>query len=134
MTDERRGGRVNHTIQRELGTCIEELSDPRLSPMTSVTGVEVDRDLSMAKVYISVLGTDQERDDTLEALRSAATRLRMEISQRIVIRRMPRLSFFVDSTMQTGADMDQIIDRVMSEDSRRFADRDGSRQTSIMPP
>ena len=126
MTDERRGGRVNHTIQRELGTCIEELSDPRLSPMTSVTGVEVDRDLSMAKVYISVLGTDQERDDTLEALRSAATRLRMEISQRIVIRRMPRLSFFVDSTRQTGADMDQIIDRVMSEDSRRFADRDGS--------
>jgi len=126
VTDERRGGRVNHTIQRELGTCIEELSDPRLSPMASVTGVEVDRDLSMAKVYISVLGTDQERDDTLEALRSAATRLRMEISQRIVIRRMPRLSFFVDSTMQTGADMDQIIDRVMSEDSRRFADRDGS--------
>ncbi|MDE0592021.1 MAG: 30S ribosome-binding factor RbfA [Dehalococcoidia bacterium] len=126
MTDERRGGRVNHTIQRELGTCIEELSDPRLSPMTSVTGVEVDRDLSMAKVHISVLGTDQEREDTLEALRSAATRLRMEISQRIVIRRMPRLSFFVDSTMQTGADMDQIIDRVMSEDSRRFVDRDGS--------
>jgi|TARA_B110000263_G_scaffold247883_1_gene261628 ribosome-binding factor A len=126
VTDERRGGRVNHTIQRELGTCIEELSDPRLSPMTSVTGVEVDRDLSMAKVHISVLGTDKEREDTLDALRSAATRLRMEISHRIEIRRMPRLSFFVDSTMQTGADMDQIIDRVMSEDSRRFADRDGS--------
>jgi ribosome-binding factor A len=94
--------------------------------MTSVTGVEVDRDLSMAKVHISVLGTDQECEDTLEALRSAATRLRMEISHRIVIRRMPRLSFFVDTTMQTGADMDQIIDRVMSEDSRRFADRDDS--------
>jgi ribosome-binding factor A len=92
--------------------------------MTSVTGVEVARDLSLAKVHISVLGTDQEREDTLEALRSAATRLRMEISHRIVIRRMPRLSFFVDSTMQTGADMDQIIDRVMSEDSRRFVDRD----------
>ena len=126
MTDQRRSGRVNHTIQRELGICIEELSDPRLSPMTSVTGVEVDRDLSMAKVHISVLGSDQEREDTLQALRSASTRLRMEISHRIVIRRMSRLSFFVDSTMQTGADMDQIIDRVMSEDSRRFADRDGS--------
>jgi len=126
VTDQRRSGRVNHTIQRELGICIEELSDPRLSPMTSVTGVEVDRDLSMAKVHISVLGSDQEREDTLQALRSASTRLRMEISHRIVIRRMPRLSFFVDSTMQTGADMDQIIDRVMSEDSRRFVDRDGS--------
>jgi ribosome-binding factor A len=124
--DQRRGGRVNHTIQRELGSLIEELSDPRLSPMTSVTGVDVNRDLSMAKVYISVLGTDAEREDTLEALRSAATRLRMEISHRIVIRKMPRLSFYSDNTMQTGADMDQIIDRVMGEDSRRHADRDGS--------
>jgi ribosome-binding factor A len=124
--DERRGGRINHTIQRELGTLIEGLSDPRLSSMASVTGVEVNRDLSMAKVHISVLGTDQEREDTLEALRSAATRLRMEISQRIVIRKMPRLSFFADDTMQTGADMDQLIDKVLGEDSRRHADRDGS--------
>ncbi len=124
--DDRRGGRINHTIQRELGSLIEELSDPRLSPMTSVTGVEVNRDLSMAKVHVSVLGTDEEREDTLEALRSAATKLRMEISQRIVIRKMPRLSFHSDDTMQTGADMDQLIDRVMGEDSRRHADRDGS--------
>ena len=125
MSD-RRGGRVNHTIQRELGVLIEELSDPRLSPMTSVTGVEVNRDLSMAKVHVSVLGTEEEREDTLAALRSAATRLRMEISSRIVIRKMPRLSFFIDDTMQSGADMDQLIDQVLSEDSRRHADRDGS--------
>ena len=124
--DERRGGRVNHTIQRELGPLIEELNDPRLSPMTSVTGVDVNRDLSMAKVHISVMGTDEEREDTLEALRSAATRLRMEISHRIVIRKMPRLSFYADDTMQTGADMEQLIDRVIGEDSRRHADRGGS--------
>ena len=123
--DQRRGGRVNNTIQHELGYLIEELSDPRLSPMTSVTSVDVNRDLSMAKVHISVLGTDEEREDTLEALRSAATRLRMEISQRIVIRKMPRLSFFVDDTMQFGADMEKLIDQAMSEDSRRYSDREG---------
>ena len=123
--DERRGGRVNSTIQRELGQLIEELSDPRLSPMTSVTSVDVNRDLSMAKVHISVLGTDEEREDTLEALRSAATRLRMEISQRIVIRKMPRLTFIVDDTMQSGADMEKLIDQVMGEDSRRYTDREG---------
>ena len=122
--DQRRGGRVNNTIQHELGDLIEELSDPRLSPMTSVTSVDVNRDLSMAKVHISVLGTDEEREDTLEALRSAATRLRMEISQRIVIRKMPRLSFFVDDTMQSGADMEKLIDQTMSEDSRRYSDRE----------
>lgn len=94
--------------------------------MTSVTSVDVNRDLSMAKVHVSVLGTDEEREDTLEALRSAATRLRMEISQRIVIRKMPRLSFYADTTMQTGADMESLIDKVMGEDSRRYVDRDGS--------
>ena len=123
---DRRGERVNHTIQRELGPLIEELSDPRLSPITSVTSVEVNRDLSIAKVYVSILGTDEERELTLEALRSAATRLRMEVSQQIVIRKMPKLTFIVDNTMHTGADMDQLIDQAIAQDSRRYSDRDGS--------
>ena len=123
---DKRGGRVNHTIQRELGYLIEELNDPRLSPMTSVTFVEVNRDLSIARVHISVLGTDEERDLSLEALRSAATRLRMEVSQQISIRKMPKLTFIVDDTMQTGADMDRLIDQVIARDSRRHADRHSS--------
>ena len=122
----RRGERVNHTIQRELGPLIEELSDPRLSPMTSVTSVDVDRDLSIARVYVSVLGTDEERDLSLEALRSAATRLRIEVSQQIVIRKMPKLTFIVDNSIQTGADMGQLIDRVIAQDSRRYSDRGGN--------
>ncbi|MGA0275172.1 MAG: 30S ribosome-binding factor RbfA [Dehalococcoidia bacterium] len=123
----RKGERVNHTIQRELGILItDELSDPRLSPMTSVTGVDVNRDLSIAKVYISVLGTYEEKEQSIEALRSAASRLRTEIAQRIRIRTMPRLSFILDNQMQSGADMEALIDRVMSEDSRRHTDRQDS--------
>ena len=120
----RRGERVNHTIQRELGVLIEGLNDPRLSPVISVTAVEVNRDLSVAKVYVSVLGTDMERSDAIDGLRSAAHRLRMEVSKRIVIRTMPELSFFSDDTLQTGADIDQLIDRVIAQDSRRHSDRD----------
>ena len=120
----RRGERVNHTIQRELGVLIEGLSDPRLSPVISVTAVEVNRDLSVAKVYVSVLGTDMERSDAIDGLRSAANRLRMEVSNRIVIRTMPKLSFFPDDTLQSGADIDQLIDRVIAQDSRRHSDRD----------
>ena len=120
----RRGERVNHTIQRELGVLIEGLSDPRLSPVISVTAVEVNRDLSVAKVYVSVLGTDMERSDAIDGLRSAANRLRMEVSNRIVIRTMPKLSFFSDDTLKTGADIDQLIDRVIAQDSRRHSDRD----------
>ena len=124
---DRRGGRVNHTIQRELGILIaEELNDPRLSPMTSVTHVDVNRDLSIAKVYVTVLGADAEREDSLEALRSATTRLQMLVSQRIEIRKMPRLTFILDDQLQTGADMDQLIDKVIAEDSRRHSDRHNS--------
>ena len=119
----RRGERVNHTIQKELGVLIEGLNDPRLSPVISVTAVEVNRDLSVAKVYVSVLGSDIERSDAIDALRSAASRLRMEVSKRIVIRTMPKLSFFSDDTLQTGADVDQLIDRVIAQDSRRHSDR-----------
>ena len=120
----RRGERVNHTIQRELGVLIEGLNDPRLSKVISVTAVEVNRDLSVAKVYVSVLGTDMDRSDAIDGLRSAAIRLRMEVSKRIVIRTMPKLSFFSDDTLQTGADIDQLIDRVIAQDSRRHSDRD----------
>ncbi len=119
----RRVERVNHTIQKELGVLIEGLSDPRLSPVISVTAVEVNRDLSVAKVYVSVLGSDTERSDAIDALRSAASRLRIEVSKRIVIRTMPKLSFFSDDTLQTGADVDQLIDRVIAYDSRRHSDR-----------
>ena len=120
----KRGERVNHTIQRELGVLIEGLNDPRLSKVISVTAVEVNRDLSVAKVYVSVLGTDMDRSDAIDGLRSAANRLRMEVSKRIVIRTMPKLSFFSDDTLQTGADIDQLIDRVIAQDSRRHSDRD----------
>ncbi|MQF82210.1 MAG: 30S ribosome-binding factor RbfA [SAR202 cluster bacterium] len=120
----RRGERVNHTIQRELGVLIEGLNDPRLSKVISVTAVEVNRDLSVAKVYVSVLGTDMDRSDAIDGLRSAANRLRMEVSKRIVIRTMPKLSFFSDDTLQTGADIDQLIDQVIAQDSRRHSDRD----------
>ena len=124
---DRRGGRVNHTIQRELGILIaEELNDPRLSPMTSVTHVDVNRDLSIAKVYVTVLGADAEREDSLRALRSAPTRLQMLISQRIEIRKMPRLTFILDDQLQTGADMEQLSDKVIAEDSRRHSDRHNS--------
>ena len=120
----RRGERVNHTIQRELGVLIEGLNDPRLSPVISVTAVDVNRDLTVAKIYVSVLGTDEQRSDAIDGLRSAASRLRMEVSNRIVIRTMPKLSFFSDDTLQTGADIDQLIDQVIAQDSRRHSDRD----------
>lgn len=123
----RRGERVNHTIRRELGALIsEDLNDPRLSAMTSVTHVDVNRDLSIARVYVTVLGTDEERQRSLEALQSAATYLQITVSHRIEIRKMPKLTFILDDQLQSGADMNQLIDEAIAEDSRRHSDRNDS--------
>ena len=65
--------RVNALLREEIGSVLAgELNDPRISPMASVTRVETSRDLSFARVYVSVLGTDQEKADTMQALAAAA--------------------------------------------------------------
>ena len=71
-----------------------------------------------------VMGDDEQRELTLEALRSAATRLRIKISQRVVIRRMPKLSFILDDQLERGTDIGRLIDEVIASDSRRHTDRD----------
>ena len=80
----KRNGRVNYTLQRELGVLIDKsISDPRLAPMTSVTRVECTADYSIAHVYISSLGDSEVRQGSLEALESASGYLRREVNKRI---------------------------------------------------
>jgi ribosome-binding factor A len=112
--------RASVTIQRELGQIISnDLSDPRLPEMVSVTRVDLAPDLSMARVFISVGGDDDEdMKNALEALQSAAGRLTHELESRIRIRRLPRLIFAADDRIARGDDLSQIIDRVLDEDRR----------------
>ena len=64
--------RINGEVLRELSVIIrQEIKDPRIHMMTSVTGVEVAPDLKTCKAFISVLGSDQEKKDTLEGLKNA---------------------------------------------------------------
>ena len=115
----RRNGRVNFTLQRELGVLIDKsISDPRLAPMTSVTRVECTADYSIAHVYISSLGDSEVRQGSLEALESASGFLRREINKRIQIRHVPRLIFHLDDTLIEGANMLKMMDDVAKQDSK----------------
>jgi len=115
----RRNGRVNFTLQRELGVLIDEsISDPRLAPMTSVTRVECTADYSIAHVYISSLGDPEVRQGSLEALESASGFLRREIDKRIQIRHVPRLVFHLDNTLIEGANMLKMMDEVAQKDRK----------------
>ena len=101
--------RVGEQIQREVaGILQEEFKDPRLG-MISVSGVEVSRDLAHARVYISVLGGEEEVGETIKVLNKAAGFLRHQLGQRMRLRAVPQLRFLYDESLAEGARMDALI-------------------------
>lgn len=109
--------RVNALLRQEIGSVLAgELNDPRISPMVSVTQVEVSRDFSFAKVYVSVLGDEEEKENTLQALKAAAGFVHRTIKPNLSMRNVPHLVFHLDETIEKGAEMLNFIDEVMQRD------------------
>lgn len=114
--------RINQEVQKELGMLIsQELKDPRVNPMTSVVAVEVAPDLKTAKVYISVLGDETSRKNTVAGLKSAAPFLRSELAHRINLRNTPELKFVCDQSIEYGVNMSKLIDDVLAPQREREA-------------
>ena len=108
--------RINGEVQKELSKIISmEIKDPRIHPMTSVVNVEVAPDLKHAKVYISVLGNEEERNDTYAGLRSAAPYIRSLLAKSINLRNTPELHFVMDQSIEYGINMSKLIDEVNHE-------------------
>jgi ribosome-binding factor A len=96
----RRTRQVGEFLREELTDIIRrEVKDPRIGFM-SVTRVDVTPDLRHAAVYISVLGTDDEREETLKALRSASGYIRHHLKPRLRMRQIPELEFRDDRSME----------------------------------
>lgn len=89
-----RTDRISEEVKREVSFIIQnELKDPRIAKMISVTAADVTRDLRYARVYVSVLGDENEKRDAIEGLRSAAGFIRREIGRRIQLRYTPEIIF-----------------------------------------
>ncbi len=111
--------RINHEVQRELSRIISrELKDPRVSPMTSVTSVEVAPDLLTCKVYLSVLGTPEEVEETAAGLKSANGFIRSTLARTVNLRNTPELQFIIDQSIEYGVAMTKKIDEVIEEQER----------------
>jgi len=107
-----RVGRVGEQIKKELSLILQsEFKDPRLGFIT-VTGVDVTNDLSQAKVYISVLGSEEQKEDTLKALAKGTGFLRGELGRRIRLRVIPELQFKFDSSVEYGSRIDQLLNKI----------------------
>ena len=105
--------RVAERIKREAADILETmLRDPRLSGMVSVTDVEVTHNLSLARVYVSVLETGQAREEAMEALASAAGFFRRQLAPRLGLREVPELRFLLDTSIERGARVEEILRRL----------------------
>ncbi|MCM3572729.1 MULTISPECIES: 30S ribosome-binding factor RbfA [Mesobacillus] len=111
-----RVNRVGEQMKKEIGDIISrKIKDPRVGFVT-VTDVEVTGDLQQAKVYISVLGDEQQREDTLKGLAKAKGFIRTEIGQRIRLRKTPELIFEFDETMAYGNRINSLIHELQREE------------------
>ena len=109
-----RNTRLNGEIQKEIYTIItRKLKNPLVTEMVSVTEVDLSRDLSHAKVYISVYsGSDERKQATFNAIKSDAKRIRHELAQSMNTRYVPELEFLVDDSMAYGDKIDKLLNKI----------------------
>ena len=108
-----RSARIADQIQRELAELVRlELRDPRVG-MITLTGVELSRDQSHAKVFFTVLGSPSEAEDALQGLQRAAGFLRSQLAHRLTTRKVPELHFAYDESVERGMRLSQLIDEAV---------------------
>ena len=106
----RRLERVNVLLREAISEVVpSELSDPRMAEIVSVTEVECSVDLRRAKVFVSVLGSKEDKISSLKALRSASGFVHHRLKSSVTLRSVPQLDFRIDESLEFGAD---ILDKI----------------------
>ena len=107
--------RVADQIQRELAEIIRtELKEPRVA-MITLTGVEVTADYAHAKVYYTLIGSAEQRDDTAAGLKQAGGFLRSQLARRIKLHSIPLLHFLYDASIERGFELSRLIDEAVAD-------------------
>ena len=115
-----RVGRINGLLRAGISRVLsEDVNDPRLSTLVSITEVDTAPDLSQALVYVSVLGSPDEKSNTMAALKSAASFVRRCLRKRVTLRLIPELSFRLDESIERGASLLRLIDDSVSDSTIR---------------
>jgi ribosome-binding factor A len=106
--------RVNESVRAVVAEAVGDLKDPRIGLVT-VTSVDVTPDLSEARVFVSVLGSEKKRRATLAGLESARGVLQARINRELNLRKTPTLSFAYDESVERGVRMSALIDELAAE-------------------
>ena len=128
MREFSRTDRVGQQIQKEIAVILQrEIKDPRLG-MVTVSAVEVSRDLSYAKVFITVFNTEDENKakESAKILNEATGYIRSLLGKRIRARIMPELKFVVDNSLMEGMRISNLVDTIIREDNAKHVNEDDS--------
>ena len=115
----RRLDRVNELLRSEISHLISrEIKDPRVAGVISITEVIASNDLRSARVYVSVMGPEADRQSALQGIRSAASFLRRELRERVNLRHTPHMTFYLDDSIQEG---DRVLRLMDGQTPEQFA-------------
>lgn len=119
----RRIERINHLLRETISELLQrEVKDPRLGGLVTVTKVGISPDLHYARVFISVLGDEGERDKVVQCLNSASGFFRKELGARLRLRYIPELSFRNDDSLDRGAQVLQLLKQLSQEKEKHRPD------------
>src|SRR5436189_791799 len=119
MPNPHRQEKLGELIAAELSDLLRtRVKDPRVG-FASITHVEVSGDLRYAKVFVSLMGSPEEREATMQGLKNATGFLRHELATRLVLRYMPEIAFKLDKSIEEGARILELIQKVEQEDRQR---------------
>ncbi|MDR3208140.1 MAG: 30S ribosome-binding factor RbfA [Oscillospiraceae bacterium] len=122
MPSDNRMQKINEEILRELSRLVGSLKDPRVQGLVSLTHVEAARDLSRAKVSVSVLGDEEAARDVARGLKSASGFLRHELAVSLNLRYTPQLQFLIDDSLARGAHIYELLARVAPKEEAQQED------------
>src|SRR5699024_7155167 len=113
----KRINRISEEVKKVVSLLlVNGLKDPRINSMTTITDVEVTNDLSYANIYVSVLGDEKDKKDSIEGLRNAKGFIRNEIAKKVDLRHIPETVFHLDESLERDLHITELIDKVNKED------------------
>jgi ribosome-binding factor A len=116
----KRTDRLNSLLKEVISEVIKrEVRNPHVTELVTVTRVQISKDLHYAKVFISVIGTEQAKVETIEALNSAAGFIAVQSSQRVVMRYFPELRFKLDDSVDKHMRIEELLGKISKERESR---------------
>jgi ribosome-binding factor A len=114
----RRTERLNDLLREEISQVLHhQVRDPRLGGILSITHVDISPDMRYARVFVSILGSDEEKDKAFQGLRRAQGFFRRELAHKLNLRRTPLLSFHLDDSIEEAARVLELMGKVEEGDA-----------------